>query len=270
MSLPFIMDPLPKPHTRLPAIKRSPSPTFLDSMKDLVPAPLRRSRSPDPRPRIPDEPKRSQPAQEARIPDECKRSQPVQVLRVREDLDSLNPRPSTALAHSRSVSPVRNFRALEPAPEIKPMQASNTRPRLQHLPAPPEYITLEQVRDLRANANRRPHSPHQRTLPYSRSTREVVRSPPGMRHQIRLTVTSPGTPPSSRSRKYVPSMADYLSLEQLEDLWESQDFYKGPIDVPQKPASPMWRIDEDDPRSPIHPAFRADYSIHNSFTRPVV
>jgi len=90
-----------------------------------------------------------------------------------------------------------------------------------------------------------------------------------MRSQIRLGGLAPGVS-SGRSRRHVPSMLDYLSLEQLEDLWELQDLYLGPVDVPQKPGSPMWRTGEDDPRSPIHPAFRPHYSIHNSFARPVV
>ena len=61
-------------------------------------------------------------------------------------------------------------------------------------------------------------------------------------------------------RKQVESMVEYLSLEQLENMWRSQDMYLGTVVAPQKPTSPMFRIEED-PRSPIlpvHPAFRND------------
>ena len=57
------------------------------------------------------------------------------------------------------------------------------------------------------------------------------------------------------------SMVEYLSLEQLENLWQSQDMYVGTVIAPQQPANPpMFRIPEG-PRSPItsiHPAFRND------------
>ena len=73
-------------------------------------------------------------------------------------------------------------------------------------------------------------------------------------------------------RKQVESMVEYLSLEQLENMWRSQDMYLGTVVAPQKPKSPMWRIEED-PRSPslpVHPAFRNDPENDpnfNSFAR---
>ena len=78
--------------------------------------------------------------------------------------------------------------------------------------------------------------------------------------------------PRRRQPVCVPSMAEYLSLEQLEHMWSSQDLFAGPVGAPVvpaataaggggggKPASPLFRISREDPRSPIlplHPAFR--------------
>ena len=70
------------------------------------------------------------------------------------------------------------------------------------------------------------------------------------------------------SKKYtrtrLPSMTDYLTMEQLESAWQMQDTYKlGSVELiskPQTPKTPLWKIDElVDPRSPlalVHPAFR--------------
>ena len=253
MSLPFDLDSLPPPHTRLPAIKRSPSPTFLDSMKDLVPAPLRsKSRSPTLRPRT---------------SNEANRTQPIQIIGARAGWDSYPPKGSEDLRQARSVSPKPISRA--PAPAPPPARAGNTSPRQRYLHVPPEYLTMQNVKKLPVSTSPRPQLPKANSTSAPRSAREPVGSPIGMRSQIRLGGLALGVP-SGRSRRHVPSMVDYLSLEQLEDLWESQDLYQGPVDVPQKPGSPMWRIGEEDPRSPIHPAFRPLYSIHNSFARPVV
>ena len=38
----------------------------------------------------------------------------------------------------------------------------------------------------------------------------------------------------ARSRRpYIPSMIDYLTLEQLETMWRRQDTYKGTVDAPR-------------------------------------
>ena len=50
----------------------------------------------------------------------------------------------------------------------------------------------------------------------------------------------------ARKREPVPSMADYLTLEQLEVVWRSQDTYKGMVEAPRT-ASP--RLEELRPRS---------------------
>ena len=253
MSLPFDLDSLPPPRTRLPAIKRSPSPNLLDSMKDLVPAPLRsKSRSPILRPRT---------------SNESNRTQPIQVLGARAGWDSNLPKRTEDEQQACSVSPRPTHRAPAPAPGLA--RTGNTSPRQRYLHVPPEYLHVQRVNEVTGSTGHRPELPKANTTPSPRSTREPKRSPLAMRSQVRLGGLAPGVP-SGRSRRHVPSMVDYLSLEQLENLWESQDLYQGPVDVPQKPGSPIWRIGEDDPRSPIHPAFRPHYSIHNSFARPVV
>ncbi|MCJ1406606.1 hypothetical protein MMC19_000672 [Ptychographa xylographoides] len=245
----------------------------MDSMKDLVPAPLRKSRSPAPRPR-PGE--------------EMTRSQPIAILGARSGWENYPPRRTDALGQARSVSP-------EPSSRPRPAVRARS-PRQRYLHIPPEYLNAQQARNFPGSTNQRPQVsafPSSSSLPVSTndrprlpiaasmSTTNLPRAPPrapsDMRHQIRLNPAAPGAQSGSRKpRKYVPSMVDYLSLEQLEDLWESQDQYVGPINVPQKPATPRWRIDENDPRSPlrpgdldIHPAFR-NYSIHNSFARAVI
>lgn len=258
MSLPFDLDSLPPPHTRLPAIKRSTSPTFLDSMKDLVPAPLRsKSRSPVLRPRSSNEANRI-----------ANRTQPIQIIGARVGWDSYSrKRAQGQQQQARSVSPKPTPKARAPTP--LPTRAGNTSPRQRYLCVPPEYLAVSNTKKTPISPNPRPHIPKVNSTPSPRSVREPARSPAAMRSQIRLGGLAPGVP-SGRSRRHVPSMVDYLSLEQLENLWESQDLYLGPVDVPQKPGSPIWRIGEDDPRSPIHPAFRPHYSIHNSFARPVV
>ena len=50
----------------------------------------------------------------------------------------------------------------------------------------------------------------------------------------------------ARRREPVPSMADYLTLAQLEAVWRSQDTYKGAVEAPRT-ASP--RMGETRPRS---------------------
>ena len=80
--------------------------------------------------------------------------------------------------------------------------------------------------------------------------------------------------PKRQPRKHIPSMVgDYLSLDELEDLWQSQDMYLGTVCAPvvSKPKKLLFTLPEG-PRSPItaiHPAFRndspADNTHHNSF-----
>ena len=252
MSLPFDMEPSLRPHTRLPAINKSPSPNFLDSMKDLVPAPLRRSRSP---------------LLGSRSSDERNRAQPIEMVGARAGWDCYPSGRVQDLRQARSVSPRPTYKALTPAPLREPSPRS---PRQKYLLVPPEYSTTGQVKGLPISANKRPLLPSSKSTWTKDTYRETLRSPSGARIQIKPGVRAPGVPATRQPRRYVPSMIDYLSLEQLENLWESQDLYKGTIDVPQKPTSPLWRLSEDDPRSPIHPAFRPNFSTQNSFASVVI
>ncbi|MCJ1292024.1 hypothetical protein MMC34_003574 [Xylographa carneopallida] len=249
MSAPYEVLALPRPHTRLPAINRSPSPTFLESMKDLVPTPLRQKRSQFLRSRSSEEASRTQAAQMVRS-------------RIGWDYDGQSPKPDRL--QSRSVSPIPASRS--------PVPVRARSPRQRYLHVPPEYLTSRQTRSPSATATKDISLPIAESMSLRTRPYETLPSPSGMRSQIKLNITAP---PSRLPRKYVPSMIDYLSLEQLEDIWESQDLYKGPVNAPVKVGSPIWRIDEDDPRSPlhpeaIHPAFRPHMSIHNSYAREII
>jgi len=249
MSSPYAADYLPHPHTRLPAINRSPSPTFLESMKDLVPGPLRQKRSQLLRPRT---------------SEEASRTQPIQIVNPRSGWDYHGQSRFTDQLQSRSISPTPTSRS--------PLPVRARSPRQRYLHVPPEYLTTKSTRIPSATVNKKTALPIADSMFSSTRSHEPLRSPSAARSHIKLNITAP---PSRQPRKYVPSMIDYLSLEQLEDLWESQDMYKGPVNVPVKVGSPMWRIDEDDPRSPlhpeaIHPAFRPHMSIHNSYAREII
>ncbi|MCJ1471739.1 hypothetical protein MMC13_000379 [Lambiella insularis] len=243
------MDSLPRPYTRLPPINRSQSPSF--SMKDLVPAPLRS--------------KPRSPLLRSRTSDEANRTKPIQIVGARAGWDYYPPRPTENPRNARSVSPAPVDR--QPAP------ARVRSPRQRYLHIPPEYLNTSQSKYPAVNVSRRPALPIASSMSASCIPQQPKRVPTASRNQIKLTISSPGP---RQQRKHVPSMIDYLSLEQLEDLWEAQDFFKGgPVNLPQKPASPMWRIEEDDPRSPlqpgaIHPAFRNHPSIHNSFASEIL
>ena len=248
-------------------MKRSPSPTFLGSMKDLVPAPLRRSRSP-------------MPAKS----DEKRRTPPITMLGARTEWGSYPPSKLQELPPVRSLSPLpsdlpAHIRGRTPSPGRR-----RTPPPQKYHYIPTEYLTAERVKTLPVKQNQRPPLHPSKTSPVTKSPREVLRGPRSLRSPSRL---EPLRTTRRVPRNNVQSMADYLSLEQLETLWKSQDRYKGTVDVPQKPASPMFRIAEEDPRSPIlpaflhelpspprpedHPAFRQQvYSIHNSYARQAV
>lgn len=264
--------PLPQPHTRLPAMSRSPSPNpnhFLDTMKDLVPAPLRRSRSPNPR---------------SRSSEEWKISRPYPVEEGRSSWEPYRPsRPD--LAHqARSLSPPR-------APRLALSNNSRSRspPPARPRSPPPQYhrvrrdfLTVEQVENLPVIRNNQrpapyPSPPSSHSSPSSSSNYSSPRSqspsPPSSRslpliNSVHLTILADrGTdvqspdglglrPAPLQPRKNVASMVEYLSLEQLEHLWQAQDQCRLAVDLPHHPTSPMFRIESEDPRSPIHPAFR--------------
>lgn len=72
-----------------------------------------------------------------------------------------------------------------------------------------------------------------------------------------------------RSREQVPSMIDYLTLAQLENVWHKQDSYKGSVTTPQTAPNPEMQGMQKrlDGRAPsgnhdphpmdVHPALRA-------------
>lgn len=62
-------------------------------------------------------------------------------------------------------------------------------------------------------------APHRQAIPHANNEPRSLRSP-GQRRRNR--------------REHVPSMIDYLTLSQLENVWQRQDTYKGCVDAPQR------------------------------------
>ena len=76
-------------------------------------------------------------------------------------------------------------------------------------------------------------------------------------------------PSNNTIRKATPSMCEYLSLDELENLWQSQDLYTGTVTAPAtKPCSPLYRMTHIGPMPPSladHPAFKSEHRQYNSF-----
>ncbi|MCJ1485445.1 hypothetical protein MMC06_005619 [Schaereria dolodes] len=225
--------------TNIPPAHRFPDPSAYEatsqglfSVKHLVPAPLRRSRSP---PRL-------------RASERAPR-----LHQIREDAKPVAfHRPLTRrvdnLRQARSVSPVSFLPSL--SQDRRPSEP--VLPRYQRRPAVREYLTVERMEDF-PSSQRPPVQASQSNPDFS--TLEPVKT----------------TAPTRKSRRYVPSMVDYLTLEQLEDVWDLQDTYKGTVDVPQKPFSPVRRRPEE-LVSPISPAVNAafrhrEHPFHNGFAQ---
>lgn len=83
------------------------------------------------------------------------------------------------------------------------------------------------------------------------------------------SLRSPGQKRRKR-REPIPSMIDYLTLSQLEKVWQRQDTYKGCVDTPQRApqqsaTSPRQRTEVglEIPSIHIHPAQRRYRSDDN-------
>ena len=146
---------------------------------------------------------------------------------------------------ARSVSPVY----------ISPLQERHSKdprsPRCQTRPAIREYLSAD----------------HNESLPYNRGPY----LPPTQTSSDNLTLEPVKTTiPIRKCRQPVPSMIDYLTMEELEDVWEIQDIYRGTVDVPQKPTTPTQRTEEqDDPPSPLSPPTfrRQHHPFRHSYTQ---
>ena len=68
--------------------------------------------------------------------------------------------------------------------------------------------------------------------------RQRTYSPPPRSRTRTWGGSSAGTRKGQRSREQVPSMIDYLTLAQLENVWYKQDSYKGTVPAPQSSPSP--------------------------------
>ena len=263
--------------TRLPPIRRSQSPALLDSVMELVPEALRKSPSPGSSPNL---------GSRGRTTD-VERSEPIPI-------SSRSAWASRPLGRSGD----RTARSLSPMPHDRQPAFTRTRTPPSVALAKYSYLPREYQRPKAVPPHRMPPPPRQS------STSSVSQQPPKERQRsleglrpgmtpgpefglstgphyradmpsdaqaglVPKPLAPRGGPPARQPRKHVPSMIDYLSLEQLEDLWQSQDMYDlMNVDI-QKPATPMWQLADSDPRSPlpIHPAFRNDPpSNHNSFS----
>jgi hypothetical protein len=261
-------------HTRLPPLGRSPSPNLIES---LVPAPLRKTR-PAPRSVTP----------VARYNYNNSQTLPVPANgftpHLRLGRDDFPLKRCDEIRTARSVSPlpqgnppyIRHW--TPPPPRAASANSQPRRPTLENMERsipPPNYNPDEPSRR-RPNDRRvrRPSGDVRVPEPLQTNRGRQCKPPPVSRVEARAPASQKSTsaPPAElpaeavqKARKHTTNM-DYLSLEQLENLWESQSLYIGTVDVPTKPTNPVWHFNGTDPRSPIHPAFRAEpFSIHNSF-----
>ena len=185
-------------------------------------------------------------------------------------------------AATRSLSPVPADRQTE----IPRSRTPNPPPVSRYNYVPREYTRSPPKLTLNIPPSHRP-TPQPRQLPPTRNAQDSPRGrsdsseevtfgagPASQQNSSLLPRHRPGgqlnalaplhsrLQAARRPRKHVPSMVDYPSLEQLESMWENQDRYVGTVFIaPQKPASPIWRIIQEPPRSsdlPVHPAFRDD------------
>ena len=105
--------------------------------------------------------------------------------------------------------------------------------------------------------------------------------PQSVPHRRAISSPADNKAPSSRTssrgrrerRKNIPSMIDYLTLSQLENVWQRQDTYKGTVDAPQRAPQqsarfPSQRREEklQVPIMDVHPALRGSHS-HDDLAR---
>ncbi|KAL8800770.1 MAG: hypothetical protein Q9182_004934 [Xanthomendoza sp. 2 TL-2023] len=132
---------------------------------------------------------------------------------------------------------------------------------VKYLVKRPSRTRLEAPRDDNRNSHSRStsdlgHQPRQRS--HSPVPRVQARSWGG---------SSARTRKGQRSREHVPSMIDYLTLAQLENVWYKQDSYRGTVSLPQPTPSPeIERMQQrqqsngdplNGPSLDAHPAIRA-------------
>ena len=214
------------------------SSNHLQTMRDLIPEPLRRSRSP------------SRPQTSDGRPSLWEHRSEGRGVGFRRPTIQRVDGPRMA----RSVSPVY----VSPLHD-RPFDGPSP-PSLQTRPVPRQYLTAQEVERLPSSRRAPPRD--------YLTAEQVERLPSSRRPAPQTTRSRPELPtleplstrpvPPRKGRAHIPSMIDYLTLEQLEGVWQKQDSYKGVLDVPQKPATPISLIaEETDEYSPIyHPAFR--------------
>ncbi|KAL8767321.1 MAG: hypothetical protein Q9209_006159 [Squamulea sp. 1 TL-2023] len=115
---------------------------------------------------------------------------------------------------------------------IQQKRSPNFLESVKHLVKRPSRTGLEAPKD------------HSWTL-RSHSTSELGRHPPQRSHSPTARsqawtwgTSSARTRKGQRAREHIPSMTDYLTLAQLENIWYKQDSYKGTVSAPQSIPSP--------------------------------
>ena len=77
----------------------------------------------------------------------------------------------------------------------------------------------------------------------------------------------PSTRQGRSRREPIPSMADYLTLSQLEDVWRGQDTYKGCVEMPRRTheiALQTTRTRTEDQET----AYQANLRVHPNYSKP--
>ncbi|MCJ1375408.1 hypothetical protein MMC20_006643 [Loxospora ochrophaea] len=143
---------------------------------------------------------------------------------------------------TRSVSPAKS----RPPPDYYPRPPR--RPQ-QRMPPPnlDDYLTLEELEQTAPRRRLRYLAPPEVYDYYAterrfdvkpRPQQETKLAPPKLSNyltveQIQIEDVR-GRRRDRGRRRPIPSMLDYLTLEQLEDHWVKQDTFKGAIDIPQR------------------------------------
>ena len=125
---------------------------------------------------------------------------------------------------------------------------------------PPRTRSEAPIEDTRTTRSRSTSEPGQHA-------RQRSHSPPTRFHTRAWGGFSARTGKGQRGREQVPSMIEYLTMAQLENVWYKQDSYKGTVSAPQSAPSPeiehMYQRQQRNreilrgPSLDAHPAIRA-------------
>ena len=172
---------------------------------------------------------------------------------------------SRPLHSNRDESPARPALRGAPPKYTRRDQSNSTESRLQRPPLPPqEHIPPNLPRSMHYSMER-----SQSAGPISDITKDLLPTSILQSDLILRPLNTRSNPSNNTMRKNTPSVCEYLSLDELENLWQSQDLYAGTDTAPAtKPYSPLYRMTHIGPMPPFladHPAFRNEHRQYNSF-----